>query len=122
MLAKTDKLDYGTVAALREMAGTGNPDFLGELISLFLDTFSGQLDTLLRHDAAGDLDGLRRVSHDLKSSSASVGALVLAGYCADLEALVRSGTLRGSSGLVRHVFDEFTAVRPELEALLRTAR
>ncbi len=122
MLAQTDRLDRGTVATLRELTDMGHPDFLGELISLFLDTFSGQLTMLFNHAETNDLDGLRRISHDLKSSSDSVGAVMLAAYCAELEALVRSGTTRGTSSLVWHIVEEFRAVRPELEALLPASR
>ena len=122
MLAQTDRLDRDTVAVLREMTEIGHPDFLGELISLFLDTFSGQLSMLFSYTETNDHDGLRRISHDLKSSSASVGAVVLAAYCAELEAQVRSGSTRGTAALVWRIVEEFKAVRPELESLLPVPR
>lgn len=118
MLARTDRLDHGMVAILRGMTDMGHPDFLGELISLFLDTFSGQLAMLMDHTETGDIAGLRRLAHDLKSSSASVGATTLAALCAELEALTRTGGARGTTALVWRIADEFKCVRPELEALL----
>ena len=118
MLAHQDRLDHGMVATLRELTDMGSPDFLGELISLFLDSFSGQLGLLFGYVENGDMGGVQRVSHDLKSSSASVGAVVLASHCAELEAMVRAGNARGTSAIVWRIVDEFKAVRPELDALL----
>lgn len=121
MLAQTDRLDRAAVATLRERTDMGHPDFLGELISLFLDTFSGQLTLLFHYADTGDLDGLRRISHDLRSSSASMGAVILAAYCAELEGQARCGSTRGTATLVSRIVEEFRAVRPELEGLLSTA-
>ncbi len=117
---RQDRLDHEMVATLREMTDVGQPDFLGELISLFLDTFAGQLTMLIDRADADDLAGMQRISHDLKSSSASVGAVVLAAHCAELEAMSRSGISRGTVSLVARIAEEFREVRPELEALLPT--
>ena len=122
MLAQTDRLDRAAVAVLREMTDMGHPDFLGELISLFLDTVSGQIATLFQYAEINDLDGIGRISHDLKSSSASMGAAVLAAYCAELENQARCGITRGTATLVSRIVEEFKAVRPELESLLSTPR
>lgn len=122
MLARHDRLDHGMVETLREMTDRGRPDFLGELISLFLDTFSGQLGMLFAYAEAGDMAGLQRITHDLRSSSAAVGAAVLASHCSELEATVRAGGTSGVSAQVWRIVEEFKAVRPELESLLTPAR
>jgi hypothetical protein len=49
MLARRERLDHDTVQTLREMTNRGRQDCLGELISLFLDLFAGQLSVLFRH-------------------------------------------------------------------------
>ena len=115
---RRDRLDQDMVRTLREMTDMGQPDFLGELISLFLDTFSGQLSMLIDCAEKADLAAVQRISHDLKSSSASVGAILLASQCAELEAMSRAGIARGTSSLVARIANEFHEVRPELEALL----
>ncbi len=115
---RQDRLDHDMVRTLREMTDMGQPDFLGELISLFLDTFSGQLQMLIDQVDSGDLAAVQRISHDLKSSSASVGAIVLSSHCAELEAMSRSGIARGTATMVARITEEFRDVRPELEALL----
>ena len=118
MMVRKIRLDQDTVETLREMTDMGRPDFLGELISLFLDTFSGQLEMLINHADAGDPHGMARICHDMKSSSTSVGACVLTARCVELEELVRSGGIRGTAAIVRDIIEEFAEVRPDLEALL----
>ena len=112
------RLDQGAVETLREMTDRGRPDYLGELISVFLDTFSGQLEMLINHADAGDRHGMARICLDMKSSSASVGACVLAARCSDLETLLRTGGMRGTAAIMRDIVEEFAEVRPDLEDLL----
>jgi HPt (histidine-containing phosphotransfer) domain-containing protein len=115
---RQDRLDRDTVRTLREMTDEGQPDFLEDLISLFLDTFSGQLASLIEYAEAGDLAGVQRISHDLKSSSASLGATALSSLCSELEAMAHAGISRGIVSLVTRIVREFHDVRPELEALV----
>ena len=117
-MARQTHLDKDTAHTLRDLTEMGRPDFVGELISVFLDTFSGQLTMLIEQAAEGDTHGLRRTSHELRSSSAGMGAFALATRCRELEDLVCSGTTRGTAAMVRRIVDEFHAVRPELDALL----
>lgn len=118
MLSHPDRLDRSMVAMWSDIVDLDGPDCLGELISLFLDTFSGQLAMLLDHAETGDSDGLRRLALDMRLSSASVGAGLLATLCGELEASDRRGTAHGTAALVWRIVDEFKYLRPELEALL----
>ena len=91
------------------------------MISLFLDSFAGQLSLLLHHAEAGDLAGLRAASHDLQQYGSSVGANLLTSYCAELEGIARAGRVDAIESTVASIVAEFKAVRPELEALLTTS-
>src|SRR5271156_1763428 len=112
------RLDYNVIRTLASMNRSGEPDLLPTIVSMFIDSVPPTLDKLKQAAAGGDLRILQRTSHDLKSSSASLGASVMAARCAELEVLARSGITSGTDALVSDIADEFNAVRPELEALL----
>ncbi len=121
MLARRERLDHDTVLTLRNMTSRGRQDCLGEVISLFLDMFAGQLSMLFRHAETGDLEGLRAISHDLRLCGSSIGANALISHCAELEELATAGSVNAMTAVIARIVDEFKAVRPELEALLPVA-
>ena len=82
-------LDDAALARLGEL----DPDGSRGLVERVLSTYAASLDRLMAElraaRAAGQGDVVRRVVHTLKSSSASVGAIVFAGLCAQVEAATR---------------------------------
>jgi len=62
----------------------------------------------------GDRNGIRHVAHTLKSSSASIGALVLSQRCAEVESLIR---LESTEDLNPHVEALFAEVEVVLKAI-----
>jgi HPt (histidine-containing phosphotransfer) domain-containing protein len=112
------RLDYNVIRTLASMNRSGEPDLLPTIVSMFIDSVPLTLDKLKQVAAQGDARALQRIGHDLKSSSASLGAGVMASRCAELEALARSGIVSGAEELVSDIANEFEAVRPELEAML----
>lgn len=112
------RLDYDVIQTLAGMSESDEPDFLSMIVAMFLGTAPDLLDKLKQGAADGDLGFLQKSSHDLKSSSATLGAVALAGLCADLELQVRAGAQQGAAVMVRDIAEEFEAVQPELEALL----
>ena len=65
-----------------------------------------------------DTGGVRKVAHTLKSSSANVGAELLAQMCKDLELLGRNNMTEGAAGILGDMEHEFQAVRRSLGAIL----
>jgi two-component system sensor histidine kinase/response regulator len=110
-------LDPEVIATLSGMS-LGGSDFLATMVTMYLETTPQLLETLQRAVVDGDLRAIQRASHDLKSSSATLGAGLLASRCLKLESLARSGTITGAAELVADILEGFAAVRPELEALL----
>jgi HPt (histidine-containing phosphotransfer) domain-containing protein len=111
------RLDNSVIGMLETMSQDGASDFLTTIISVYLESATGLLDRLVRGGTNGDADAVARASHDLKSASATLGATRLASLCAELESLVRAGRTGHLETLVRDIAAEFSAVRPELEAL-----
>jgi CheY-like chemotaxis protein/HPt (histidine-containing phosphotransfer) domain-containing protein len=113
-------LDPQALQRLRDLDPGGQNQLVERVFKAF-DTSIGrllpQLDEAVR---AGDLMALRHVTHTLKSSSASIGALKLSRLCADTEAQVRQGgdipdlsermqVLRGEIMRVQRCVNEMTS-------------
>lgn len=88
-------LDAPSLAALQQLDPTG----ASRLVTRVLTTYRSSLARLLAQLALArvreDAASLRLVTHTLKSSSASVGALALSALCAAAEHAVRDGQLDG---------------------------
>jgi len=110
----TRALDAGALDALRELGGD---DFLGELIDTFLDDAPGVLAALRRSLDEGDVDGLRRAAHTLKSNGATFGAREFSELCRRLEEQARTGELDGAYGLVDRIDEEYETFRRALAEL-----
>ncbi len=82
-------LDAGSVQRLRDLDPSGTQGLLRRVLAAFADSLHQHLDELGAARAAGDGAAIRRVSHTLKSSAASVGALELARTCTEIEGALR---------------------------------
>jgi HPt (histidine-containing phosphotransfer) domain-containing protein len=108
-------IDPVVFARLREITGD-DPDFLAELVDTYLKDGDAQV-RALQEAQAGDLAGLVRPAHSLKSSSASIGAMALAERCRTLEADARAGQVDDVDGAVAAIAEEFGAVASELATM-----
>ncbi len=113
-------LDAEAIQRLRELdPGGGN-----QLLTRVVAAFSTSLDRLLPELAAArasepiDLACVHAVSHTLKSSTASLGALALSRRCARIEAQAREGLGAGLNAQLDAMLDDIAQVRVALAALL----
>lgn len=114
------QLDPEAIRRLRELDPSGGNKLLERVVA----AFSNSLDRLLpdlaraREGATPDLAVVRHVSHTLKSSSASLGAMTLSARCADIEAMARDGRVEGLSEQLDAMLQDIQQVRTALAALL----
>jgi HPt (histidine-containing phosphotransfer) domain-containing protein len=108
-------IDPQAFARLADITGD-DAAFLAELIETYLEDGAAQLDALRAAAASGDVAGLVRPAHTLKSSSASIGALVLAEQCRSLEADARSGAVADAGARVDAIVAAFGAAQAALRA------
>jgi HPt (histidine-containing phosphotransfer) domain-containing protein len=101
--------------ALVEMVGPDSPEVMVDLIDTYLDESLGLVRTIQEGASSGNLNSMLRPAHSLKSSSASIGAMRLSKYCADLEAHLR-GSLPNLDvgGQVLLIDNEFGRVQASL--------
>lgn len=99
-------LDREALDRLRELDPNGQGGLLERVLSTYAQSLAKLIDQLVAARAAADAQGLRHVSHTLKSSSASVGALQLSQLCADIERRVREGHSDGLESRLDAMTDE----------------
>lgn len=109
-------LDPKVLEELRELQKTTSPSFLAELIDLFFKQADDLMPGLRRAHGARDLDNLVRISHTLKGTCGSVGAMRLTDLCSRLNQLARAGKWDEVSGQIDRVEGEYRLVRAALEA------
>ena len=113
-------LDPEAIRRLRELDPSGGNKLLERVVA----AFSTSLDRLLpdlaraREGDTLDLTVVRHVSHTLKSSSASLGAMALSARCADIETQAREGRSEGLSEQLDAMLHDIQQVRTALAALL----
>jgi PAS domain S-box-containing protein len=98
-------------------AEVGDPSFVRELISTFLNDAPGLVGTLRSSLEQGDVEELRRAAHTLKSNGRTFGASELAVLSEELEQSAQAGTLAGAAELITRVEQEYTRVERALGAL-----
>jgi HPt (histidine-containing phosphotransfer) domain-containing protein len=105
--------DAVNVARLRE-ATLDDPEFMGELVEMFLTDVTDQLVSLERAIASQDWTSTSRLAHRLRGASSNVGAEGLARLCSELEH--RSNDARDvDSSAGADIRNEFERVRAALQ-------
>jgi HPt (histidine-containing phosphotransfer) domain-containing protein len=110
--ARPPVLDAAALAGLRQLDPTG----VNQLMQRVLTTYRSSLTRLLGQLATArqqtDTASLRLVTHTLKSSSASIGALTLSALCGAAEQAVRDGRL----GELPPLLDQLEAEAADVDA------
>ena len=120
--AQPELLDAAALARLRELDPSGANKLLERVVAAYLKSLDRLLpDLAAARGAVLDLAVVRHVSHTLKSSSASLGALALAQRCAEIEAQARNGQSDRLDPLLDHMLNDIAEVRLALIALLNEA-
>ena len=85
-----------------------------ELVGMYLDDAPKLVNAIHVAVQRGDAAALGVASHTLKSTSASMGALVLSAQCNKLQELATSGNLAGAPELATQLSREFARVQTQL--------
>jgi PAS domain S-box-containing protein len=88
--AKKPPIDLRILQNLRELDDDDEPDFLADLINIYLTDAPKYLDHIRVAISAGDAASLKVASHTLKSSSANLGVMLLSDLCKELEMMARA--------------------------------
>lgn len=114
-----DVLDMSVIAALRELGGDGDESLFHELLDLYVDDSTKQMQRLAESLASGDLKVAERIAHTLKSSSANLGATAMSKVCLQMELRGRSQTPTAMSELLSATREAHAQAVNALNALRR---
>ncbi len=113
-LAKEPCLDDQMIAELRDLLG----DEFSEMVELFLETATVNLEGMQLAMAAADSLSLREHAHGLKGACQNIGALRLARACALIEGEARLNRLHELEPLLATASCEAQTVRAQLASLV----
>jgi two-component system sensor histidine kinase/response regulator len=108
--AVRDPIDRRALANIRQLRAPGRQNLLGRVVAIYLKDATALVAALREATSLGDTDSLHKDAHRLKSSSANLGALTLAGLCKKLEEMGRCGVMAGALTVVAEIEQEFQAV------------
>jgi HPt (histidine-containing phosphotransfer) domain-containing protein len=105
------------VQRLHEFAD-GDLDTMRELVTLYCEQTTGQLEQMAKAASSGDAAELRRLAHSCAGASATCGMQGLAALLRDLEHRSTEGQVAGAADVVNTITKEFANGRRALEAYL----
>jgi HPt (histidine-containing phosphotransfer) domain-containing protein len=97
---------------------SGDPESLRELVTLYLEQTTTQIEQLSAAVQAGDAAEVRRVAHSCAGASATCGMRRLVPLLRELERQGYEQKLTSAAELSRQVGNEFECIRVFLEAQL----
>lgn len=106
-------IDSTVISELRSVMG----DAFRTLVQVFLEDAPRHVAQLQQAAAVGDIAGLVKPAHALKSASANVGAIEVANIARAIEQAARSGELRSPGVRVAHLAREMQRAAEELRSL-----
>ncbi len=107
--ADTIILNQTTLNNIRSLQREGAPDILQKIVGLYLENSSKIIDELRQAVEKEDAKKIRSTAHSLKSSSANLGADLLAETCKEMESLGRQDQLQ-------NIKEEFKRLSEQYEA------
>ena len=78
-------ISLSVLEGLKKFQEADEPDFVTELIDLFLEDTAVQLESLKVAVSKNDVTEVRRLAHLVKGSSGNIGAVGLAELCQEME-------------------------------------
>ncbi|MEO1559029.1 MAG: response regulator, partial [Cyanobacteria bacterium J06632_19] len=115
-------IDIQILQELKDMAGDDADEMLAELIDSYLEDAPPKLQEIRYSLERDNAEALRNSAHALKSLSVTIGAVLLAGVCTELEAIGRSGTISNTFNLVKKLDLEYQQVKTALKEHYPTRR
>jgi CheY-like chemotaxis protein len=103
-------IDKSALDNIKAVQQPGKPDLVEKVISLYLNDAQSLCHTIHEAVGKGDPQALSKAAHSLKSSSANVGAVKLAGLCKELEILGRGNTIGNAEVIVNQMDAEYKRV------------
>ena len=105
-------------AQLDQLRGNGQEEAFREIVSMYLKQTGEQLSKLKKVVTDQDLDSISHIAHQVKGSSANLGATQLADACSRLEDESKSGNLNCGAQLLDEILGTFDRTEVKFRSLL----
>ena len=99
----------------------GDPDFLAEIVNLFLETYPALLSEIESAVLARDAAALGRAAHTMKGAVANFGAKAVVDQAKALEMMGKNGDLAPADDAAQSLRALMNVLVPELESALEKA-
>ncbi len=116
--AARDVINPHALDNIRALSADRGGALVKRVVNAYIGDTPQQFAALRTAIAGRDTGAVRKVAHTLKSSSANVGAELLAQMCKDMELFGRNNITEGAAGILDDMELEFQAVRHSLGAIL----
>jgi DNA-binding response OmpR family regulator len=117
--ARPMSIDHDVLRSCLCIFGDQNPAALQELIDLFLGSTPPRLSEMREALSRGDAKALCEMAHDVRGSSAQVGATSMAQTCASIGTIVDTGSLHGVKELLEQLDGDFERASRDLRTITR---
>jgi len=117
-MEQVSAIDTTVLEKIRDMQQDGQPDLLEKIISIYRDASSKLMISIRSGLKGGDLKVVQHAAHDLKSSSANIGATQLSRYVKELESSCKINNSATAKRLGVIVENEYQAVLKSLNKKL----
>ena len=108
-------IDFNALDNIRSLESPDNPGILGRVIEIYLQEAPEIIRLLRRAVSAEDAETVRQKAHYLKSSSANLGASMLAELCKDLEFMGKNVTLEKAGMILGKIEASFRQIKTVLQ-------
>ena len=120
-MASEKAVDAGVLDSLRALGGEDDPELFIELIQIFLDDTPQRMTQMAEALAGNDGEAIGQAAHALKSSCATLGALILADLFKKIELAGKELDVERARSLVARTEEEYARVETELRSEMRQA-
>ncbi len=111
-------LEEKALEELSSLNSSEKPDILDKLLNLYMNKIPSQIEELYQANIDKDPEKIFKISHNVKSSSATIGAVQLAKLAKELEALGRSGSTENTEQLIKDMTINYQQLEPLLKKYL----
>ncbi len=112
-------LDSNMLEELRRIGLPEKTDILDKLLNIYMEKMPQQLKQLNQANIEKKPQDLFKISHNIKSNSATVGAMQLAQMATELEKLGRSGSTENAEQLIEKMLANYQQLEPLLKGYLK---
>jgi two-component system sensor histidine kinase/response regulator len=112
---RRDTIDRKVLDTLQSLRREKAPNLLPKVLHMYLNHAPQLLNTMRDAVAHNDALALQRAAHSLKSSSANVGAMQLAAFSKEMEALGKAQKVDQAVSLLATIEAEYTMVEEALQ-------